>query len=102
MPGSVIPAIIAARMRRYKEVFYAANALTPTTAIRLADKGLRESLVFHKLVRQGILVAVGDGRFYLDEERDEAVMHSKRKFLAVLVIISLGLLIIGIISAWKG
>jgi hypothetical protein len=101
MSGTAVPAIIAIRMRRYKEAFRAAGAISPATAIRPAEKGLRESLIFHKLVREGILVAAGNGRFYLDESRDAAVMRTKRKIMAVLVFIVLVVLISSAIAAWR-
>ena len=101
MSGSVVPAIIAIRMHRYKNAFRAAGATTPATAIRPAEMGLRESLVFHRLVREGILVAVGNGRFYLDETRDEAVMRIKRKIMIVLLFIILVALIGSAVVAWK-
>ena len=101
MSGSAVPAIIAIRMRRYKNAFRAAGATSPATAIRLVETGLRENFVFHKLVREGILVAVGNGRFYLDEARDEALMRIKRNILIVLLFIILVLLISSAIATWK-
>lgn len=100
MSASAVPAIVAIRIRRYKNAFRAAGATSPATAIRPAETGLRESLVFHKLVREGILVAVGNGRFYLDEARDEALMHQKRKIIIALLFIILVLLISSAIAAW--
>jgi|SRR5215218_10304971 len=100
MSGTVVPTIIAIRMRRYKEVFGAAGATSPATAIRPAEKGLRHSLIFHKLVREGILVTVGDGRYYLDEARADAMLRTKRKIIAVLLFIILVLLIGSAIAAW--
>jgi hypothetical protein len=99
MSSTVVPAIIAIRMRRYKQAFRAAGATSPARAIRPAEKGLRESLVFHKLVRESILVSVGDGRFYLDETRDEVVMRTRQKLLLILIVIILVILIGSAITA---
>lgn len=100
MSGTVVPAIIAIRMRRYKQAFRTAGATSPAAAIRPADCGLRETLVFHKLVREGILVQVGNGRYYLDETRDAAVMRIRQKLiLALLCIIILILLISSAVTA---
>ena len=98
MSGTVVPAIIAARMRRYKEAFRIAGATAPGRAMRPVDIGLRESLAFYKLVRQSVLVAVGNGRYYLDEVRAAAVMRTKRKILAVLLFLILIGLVIGAIT----
>src|SRR3954469_454678 len=100
MTGSALPAIIAIKMRRYKEAFRAAGAVSPGRAMRPADAGLRQSLIFQKLVREKILVPVGDGRYYLDETRDEAVMRNKRRILTVVLFIILVLLISGAVAAW--
>jgi hypothetical protein len=99
MNGTAAPAIIALKMRRFKEAFRAAGAVSPATAMRPAEAGLRESVIFHKLVRQNILVAAGDGRYYLDERRAVVVQHKKRKIVMVLLAIILVLLAIGLIAA---
>lgn len=99
MNSTVVPAIIAIKMRRYKEAFRAAGATAPVSAMRPADAGLRESLIFQKLVRDGILVAVGEDRFYLDETRDAAVMRTRRKIVAVLLIVILVLLLSAAVAA---
>jgi len=101
MSSTVVPAIIAVKMRQYKEAFRTAGATAPHTAIRPADAGLRQSLIFNKLVRQGVLVAVDNDRFYLDETRDSAVTHTRRMVLAGLVILILLILIISTVAAWK-
>src|SRR6478672_2758853 len=100
MSASVVPAIVAARMRHYRNAFRAAGATTPATAIRLADAGLRDSLIFHRLVREGILVPAGDGRYYLDELREATVQRNKHRILAILVFVILILLATGLIAAW--
>ena len=92
MTGTTVPAIIAIRIRRYQQAFRAAGAVTPDTAVRPSDAGLRESLVFRKLVRHRILVPVSGNRYYLDEARVAAVQHRKRRMLAVWLLVILVLL----------
>lgn len=99
MTTTAVPAILAMKMRRYKEAFRAAGATTPARALRPAEAGLRETLIFHKLVRRRILVPAGDGRYYLNEARDAAVMRTKRKWLAILLLVSLVVLIIASVIA---
>lgn len=101
MTSSVIPVIVAARIRRYKNAFRKVHATTPATAVSLAEVGLRASVIFKRLVQQGILVAVDKSRFYLDEARDEVVTRGKRKVVALFLFIVLALLISGAIAAWK-
>ena len=101
MNSTVVPVIIIVKMRQYKEAFRTAGATTPHSAMRPADAGLRQSLIFDKLVRQGVLVGVGNDRFYLNETRNRAVTHTRRKVLAVLIVIILIFLIISAIVAWK-
>lgn len=62
-------AVIMARRRRFLRAFYGAGALSPGTARSLAEVGQWDSRFFQQMVRQGIFVPVGDGRYYLDQVR---------------------------------
>ena len=99
MNGSVVPALIAARIRQYTKAFRTAGATAPGSAIRPADAGLRETFIFHRLVAQRVLVAAGQGRYYLDEARDRVVTRRRRTLVLVLLVIVLALLVTGLIGA---
>lgn len=57
---SAVPIVIMALTNKYIRIFKDADAITPHSAILPQEYGIRQNLVFKKLVRQGILVAVGN------------------------------------------
>lgn len=101
MSATVVPAIIAIKARRYKEAFRNAGATTPLSAQRLADLGLRENLILHKLVRNGVLVAIPGGRYYLDEVRDAETTRVRQKLVLGLLVVVVILIILSTITATK-
>jgi hypothetical protein len=80
-------------MRRYQQAFREAGAVSPDTAVRPSDAGLRESLTFR------ILVRVRDGRYYLDEARAVAVQQRRQRLLTMLLLVIL-LVLIGALVVW--
>lgn len=61
---------LAARGSRSPAARFArAQAFSPETSRRPASLGLGALAPIGDLVRSGVLVAVGDGRYYLDRER---------------------------------
>lgn len=73
------------KVKRYIGIFRKAGATNPTRAINPSEHGIRKSLVFGKLVRQGVIVSVDDTLYYLDEEREAA--HAKRRHAIVTVVL---------------
>jgi hypothetical protein len=86
-------------MRRYQQAFREAGAVSPDTAVRPSDAGLRESFTFRRLVRRRILVRVRDGRYYLDEARAVAVQQRRQRLLTMLLLVIL-LVLIGALVVW--
>jgi len=85
-------AVILIQMRKIINGFRAANATSPVTAIVPSEHGIRRSIIFNRLVRDGVLVPVNEERFYLDEEREVEVQKRRRKtalFLVALIIIGI-------------
>ena len=92
---SIIPIIIAARQNQYIRTFRQAGALSPGTAIKLKDYKLRKSIIFDKLLRQGVVAPAGEDRYYLDQQREEEVRKRRIPLLiALLVIVLIVLLVI--------
>lgn len=87
---------VMAILRRYVRIFRKAGATSPSTAIRPPEHGVRNSMLFQKLVRQGVLVKMGDDRYYLDETR-EAEMRNRRQKAVIIV---LAILVIGLIIGY--
>lgn len=79
---SVITTVIIARQRRYLRTFKQAGAVSPGSSILLSDHGIGKSMIFNRLVRQGVIVPVGEDRYYLDEQKEQEI---SRKRLPVLI-----------------
>lgn len=89
------PTVILLLIKRYIRIFREAGATNPANAIVPGKHGIRTSMVFKKLVRQGVLVQVGnEERYYLDEVQE--AMHRKRRLVLagiVIAVVLAGLLI---------
>lgn len=93
---SIIPIIIAARQNQYIRTFRQTGAFSSVTSIRLKDYRLRKSVIFDKLVRQGVIAQAGEDRYYLDQQREEEV----RKKRIPLLIVALIVVLIVLLSVW--
>jgi hypothetical protein len=70
---------ILVRQNRYLRRFQKAEAFTPDRAVTLADIRERSSFVFRGLVRRGVIVDAGNGRYYLDRERADEFAEWRRQ-----------------------
>ena len=98
MSGASVAAAIAARKRR--EViskFEAAQATSRERAQALTTLGIERSRVFGRLAARGVLVGLGDGRYFLDRARWSQVRRHRRMALAAVVLSVL----IGAFAAWS-
>lgn len=92
---SIIPIIIAARQNQYIRTFRQAGAFSTGTSIKLKEYRLRKSMIFDKLVRQGVIAQAGEDRYYLDQQKEEEVRNKRIPILiAVLVVILVVLLLV--------
>src|SRR5437868_5790124 len=90
-------AVILIRMRKIINQFREENATSPVTAITPSEHGIRQSIPFHKLVRDRVLVAVNEERYYLDEEREVEVRKRRRTLLlALLILVAIGFVVFGL------
>ena len=87
-------AIIAQRnkiIRRFKQ----AGATSPDRPIDPATLQIRQSLIFNKLVRDGVLVKVSAHHFYLNESRaTEYRTQRQQVVLVVLAVIAIAVIIL--------
>lgn len=86
---------IRVRIRRYKGIFHKAHATVRDRAILPWEYGINRGMIFNRLVRQKILVPVGNDKFFLDELRDKyLIKRSTFIMIAVMVIIILIIFIV--------
>lgn len=65
---SVIPAVVAARVRRIQHQFLAAQADAAERARTPDELGVDAGHLFRRQVAAGVLVPLGDGRYWLSRE----------------------------------
>ena len=91
-----VATVIHMKMNRYIRIFRTAGAIDPSHAINPVEHGVRKSLIFIRLVRQGIIISVNDDLYYLDEEKESA--HRRRKQMIVAIVLLL--ITVGIIAGY--
>lgn len=88
-----------AQVRRIIRSFRALGATHPAAAILPAQHDIRESFVFRRLVQRGVLVAVGDGRYYLDEEAEARYRLQRQRLAMVLIGVALVLFVVSLLAS---
>ncbi len=91
---SALSAVIVALRLKYIRTFRKAGAVTPGRSIRLSEYGLRKSMIFERLLSQGIIVQLDNERYYLDEIRELELKRRKAPLLVIMLIIVFILLIL--------
>lgn len=67
LPASILAMVL--RMKGPAQKFVAAGAVSLETARRPLSVGIQADYMIEPLVRSGVLVAAGDGRYYADMAR---------------------------------
>lgn len=77
-------AIMAQRkklIRRFKN----AGATSIDTAINATDHGIRHSMIFQKLVRDGVIVNTNNNQFYLDEAAETELRKLRLRIIFMML-----------------
>lgn len=80
--------MLARKMPSPLAAFRRAGACSPKTARRPASLGLSGAWLFEGAVRRGLIVATGDGRYYLDPQRDRAHRRKCRIAIAAVLVLT--------------
>ena len=90
--------VIVIRQNRILKHFRRAGALEPARAVSLDELGLRRSWLLRRLEVRGVLVALPDGRYYLDGDEERRFRIFRRwmvlsvMVLALLVVVAVAVL----------
>jgi len=87
------PAIVAAARRKMINRFRKAGAISADTAQTAQQIGLRRMILFHRLLRIGVIVAVDD-KYYLDEQRLAEYRLNRRIILVPIIGLMLVIMIL--------
>jgi hypothetical protein len=92
-PGTVV----AIQRKKIIRRFIASGAITYKDSKTLDEIGVRDSLIFKRLLRQGLINEAYVDRYYLDMERVQQDTAERRRVVTILVVlIALGFLAAGI------
>ena len=85
--GAGAAAVILAKERHIVDRFRDVGVTSPASARRLDDVGVGEGLALRRLRRHEAIREASPGMFYLDEPVWNAVRNTRRRMLAVLLVI---------------
>ena len=85
---------VMARQRRIIRIFHDAGAVKSFKAIVPEEHGISKNIIFNRLVRNGVLSAVHDGRYYLNENREKELRKRRKDIIGfILMVIAILVLI---------
>lgn len=85
--GAGAAAVILAKERHIVDRFRDVGVTSPGSARRLADVGVGEGIALRRLRRHEVIREASPEMFYLDEPVWNAVRNTRRRMLAVLLVI---------------
>ncbi|HKI01523.1 MAG TPA: hypothetical protein VKK31_06045 [Thermoanaerobaculia bacterium] len=85
-------AILAWRIRALLRRFETLHAVSPDSAVSLDELNVRNSVIFRRFVKRGVIGKVGEDRYYLDRDRQQEWMKVRRK-RAVVVVTVIGVIV---------
>ncbi|MCP4642332.1 MAG: hypothetical protein GY851_17940 [bacterium] len=87
-------AVIVMRQNRYMRRFREAGATSADRAVTLDEIGCRDHWIFRRMVRRGVFVHLGEGRYFLDEAGASRFVRRRRTMMLVLLAVALALWIV--------
>ena len=72
-------AVIILRRKKFIRRFAEQAATSPDRAIPFDVVGMRRSWIFKQMVSRGVFVAVGDDRYYMNEQAAEEFLEAQRR-----------------------
>lgn len=88
---------VVAKQNRYIRRLRKADAYSPDRAVSLADLRMRPGFVLRGLIKRGVVVEAGEGRYYLDRDRTEEFLERRRQIILWLAVIAVIAMMIGLL-----
>jgi hypothetical protein len=97
IPTGAPGAVVAIQRKKIIRRFIASGAISYKDSKTLDEIGVRNSLIFKRLLRHGIIHEAYVDRYFLDMERVQEDEQERRRIITILmVLIALGFLVAGI------
>ena len=81
------PFAIAAHHEKILRTFQQAGALNSFSAISPSEHGIMKGTIFNRMVRNGILIPIHDGRYYLNEAREKEVLKRRQDIIGIILMV---------------
>lgn len=78
---------VTAHHEKIIRTFHQAGALNSFSAISPAEYGIIKGTLFHRMVRNGTLVPIHDGRYYLNEARAKEVRKRRQDMIGIFLMV---------------
>ncbi|HOW24179.1 MAG TPA: hypothetical protein PK711_00795 [Bacteroidales bacterium] len=89
----MVPAIPLIKQKRYINAFQRAGATDEAHACTPEELGLRDSLIFKRMIVRGIFIQCPDGRYYLNVPLASVYQSGRQYFLRIFLLVLLILFI---------
>lgn len=89
---------IKVKQTKYTRILKQLGATSADKSINLQEYGLRKSLSFNKLLREGIIIQTYHNRYYIDVSKEEEQRRRKQVIVIMMVIFILSALVMTLIT----
>ncbi|HWG09963.1 MAG TPA: hypothetical protein VN693_00480 [Rhodanobacteraceae bacterium] len=87
MAASAAAAAVIAREKRIVREFREAGATSADKAVAAQDIGVHGRVAFKRLVEHAVLREAGNGRFYLDEQKWQALRRLRLRIVLIMLLL---------------
>lgn len=94
--SAVMAAAVARRRREILKSFRDAGATSPDRAVPEARIDHRGHLIFRRMRAAGVIVALPDGRLWLDEAAE--ARSQRRRLIALTIVLLIGVVVVAVIA----
>ena len=96
MGAAAAIAVMRRKERDVRDVFRAAGATTPATAMSLESIHIEETMAVRRLKKRAVIREAGPGLFYFDEDVWEAVWSMRRRMALLMLgtVILVGIMVL--------
>jgi hypothetical protein len=102
IPPNATGAIVAAQFRKIVRSFQTREVYSSAKALSIEELGVHHNFIFRRLVRKGVIIESGPGKYYLNRDRLEQYVQWRRKIvLFILLAMVLAVLIANFSGAFS-
>lgn len=94
---NAIFSMIIAKQHKYIRALKKFEATSAAKSVDLKEYGIRKSLAFNKLVREGVIIETFNKRYYLDATKEEEQRRRRQTIIIMLLIFIISAMVISII-----